>query len=358
MCVGSNRPSFLDSARFLWSIYPEVFDSGVRGRLGTIRTVIARPVPVPQPQKGMALLVDHNSSKLAHAERVFGIRFALVDPLVVRHRWRWRVLLVLACALPDRLRAVLTSMIHSANLCHHLAPSEQVYLWNPYALLQYAVDEIVSSEAVYHLEASYPPLRQTGRAFGSSVALEVLGYPPERQVLALQPWKFTRDDAVLVVYLTQLGAVYGEPSELALLDAVRAWRAATINPIEIFLHYSDRRVAALDPRHAEFFAEFGDLVTHRGSLEFSSRGQISLSAGSSIGLDLLSMNIAHFVVTHGIAGGGQQDGWRSYLDPSRPDVLRIGDGFEEWLRKIRSSQTELFDRVFEANVVEHLDTAW
>jgi len=355
--VRSGRPSLRDSARFLWAIYPEVFESGVRGRLGTIQTVIARPVSVPQPQKGLALLVDHNSSKLAHAERVFGIRFALVDPRAVRHLWRWRVLLVLACALPDRLRAVLTSMIHSANLRHHLAPGEQVYLWNPYALLQYAVDELVSSEAAYHLEASYPPLRKTGRAFGSSVALEVLGYPPERQVLALQPWTFTRDDAVLVVYLTKLDAVYRRPAELALLDAVRVWRAATINPIEIFLHYSDRRVAALDPRHADFFAEFGDLVTHCGSLEFSSLAQISLSAGSSIGLDLLSMDIAHFVVTDGIAAGGQRDGWRSYLDPSRPDVLRIGDGFEEWLRKIRSSQAELFDRVFEADVVEHLDTA-
>ena len=347
----SSRPSLLDSARFLWAISPEVFESGVRGRFGTIRTLMARLAPVPQLPEGLALLVDHNSSKLAHAERVFGIPFALVDPLSIRHLWRWRVLLLLGCALPDRLRAVLTSLIHAANLRHYLASDEQVYLWNPYTLLQYAVDELVSSEAAYHLEASYPPLRQTGRAFGSAVALEVLGYPPERQVLALQPWAFTRNDAVLVIYLTKLDEVYRRPSELALLDAVRAWRAVTSDPIEIFLHYSDRGVAASDPRHADFFAEFGDLVTNRGSLEFSSRAQISLSARSSIGLDLLSMDIAHFVVTDGVAPSGERDGWRSCLDRSRPDVLQIGDGVDEWLRKIRSSQTELFDRVFEADVV-------
>jgi hypothetical protein len=350
--VRSSRPSLRDSARFLWAISSEVFESGVRGRLGTIRTVMARSVPVPQPPKELALLVDHNSGKLAHAERVFGIPFALVDPLVVWHLWRWRVLLVFACALPDRLRAVVTSLIHAANLRHHLASGEQVYLWNPYSLLQYAVDELVSSEAVYHLEASYPPLRWTRHAFGCPAALELLGYPTERQVLAVQPWTFNRHDPILSVYLTKLDVVHRSPTELAILEAVRAWRGSTTRPIEIFLHYSDRGVAALDPKYADFFAEFGDLVSDRGSLDSSSRAQISLSALSSIGLDLLSMEIAHFVVTWEVKPGEPHDGWRSRLSPTRPDVLRLGESPDDWLWQMRLNHPELFDRVFREGVCQ------
>jgi hypothetical protein len=243
-------------------------------------------------------------------------------------------------------------MIHAANVRHYLASGEQVYLWNPYSLLQYAVDELVSSEAVYHLEASYPPLRQTRHAFGCAVALELLGYPTERQVLAVQPWTLTRHDPILSVYLTKLEDVHRSPTELAILEAVRAWRGSTVRPIEIFLHYSDRGVAALDPKYADFFAEFGDLVSDRGSLDCLSSAQISLSALSSIGLDLLSMEITHFVVTWEVKPGERHDGWRSRLSPTRSDVLRLGESPDDWLRQMRLNHPEPFDQVFSEGVCQ------
>jgi len=350
--VRSKRSSIRDSARFLWAIYPDVFESGVRGRFGTIRFVLARPAPIPQPQEGLALLVDHNSGKLAHAERVFGVPFALVDPLAVCHRWRWRVLLLLACLLPARVREVVTALIHVTNLARYVRSGQEIFLWNPYTLLQFAVDELLDVKATYHLSASYPALRRVKQAHGCSVALEVLGYEQSKRVEALQPWRFGRTDPILAIYLSQLDEVFQHESELSLLAAVRAWRYKTLAPIEIFIHYTDRERATYDQRHAEFFREFGDLVSDRDSLVSSSTGQISLSALSTIGLDLLSMEIAHFVVAPEPHSGEPTNVWQARLDPSRTDLLRATEGTEHWLQKIRFSRPDLFREVFRADITE------
>ena len=347
--MGSNRPSLLDSARFLWAAAPAVWESGVRGRLGTIRQAITRSKRNHGFAEGAVLLIDHNPSKVQHAERVFGSAVSLVNPLALPHRLLWRALLIAACALPGRARSVATTLIHASNLRHHLQPGQKIALWNPYTLLQFAVDERVGTESAYHLDASYPALRRVKKAHGCSVALNLIGYEQSKWVLALQPWSLDRTDPVLVVYLSKLEEVIRHASELTLLEAVRAWRSQTLAPIEIFIHYTDRVTARNDPQHRWFFDEFGELVSDRDSLDSSSTSQISLSALSTIGLDLLSMDIAHFVVVPQGAGSEPYDGWRSRLDSSRTDVLRVGDGVDQWRLKICSVRPDLFLQVFKVD---------
>lgn len=346
----SDRPSVCDSARFLWAISPDTWESGVRSRRGTIRAAVARSRPDPVFSEGAVLLIDHNSGKAEHAERVFGSAVSLINPLDVRHRLHWRALLIASCALPGRVRVVATSLIHASNLRHYLRPRQNIVLWNPYTLLHFAVDERVGSDATYHLNASYPALRRVRRAYGCSTALDILGYEESRRVETLQPWNFRRNDPVLVIYLSQLDEVSRHHSELSLLAAARAWREQTAAPIEIFIHYTNRGTAVNDPRHRWFFDEFGDLVSDRDSLKYSSTSQISLSALSTIGLDLMSMEIAHFVVLPRGPGSEPSDDWRLRLDPSRVDVLRVDAGVDDWLLKIRSSRPNLFNQVFKSGV--------
>ena len=355
--MNSGKFSLLDSARFLWSISPVVWESGVRGRLGTIRISMTRGNRASSGLGASALLIDHNPSKVAHAERVFGRPMTLVDPLTASHRLHWRVLLVLACLLPDRAREVATALIHAGNLRHLVRSDQQVFLWNPYTLLQFAVDEVLGTDAAYHLNASYPALRRVQNAHGCHVALDLLGYERPKRVEALQPWSLNRSEPVLVVYLSNLDEVRRFAPELSLLRAVRDWRHHTNLPIEIYIHYTDRRSAPGEPRHAAFFEEFGDLVTVQNSLELLSSDQISLSARSTIGLDLLSMDIAHFVVVPEHPSSERDAAWQLRLDPARADVLRAGDETDQWLRRIRASQPELFRRVFKVKVSHRLDTA-
>ena len=165
----------------------------------------------------------------------------------------------------------------------------------------------------------------------------------------LSAWRTTRCDVVRfdAPHLKWLEALHAADAEC--FEAVRAWRNHTVTPIEIFIHYTDRVTARNDPQHRWFFDEFGELVSDRDSLESSSTSQISLSALSTIGLDLLSMDIAHFVVVPQGAGSEPYDGWRSQLDSSRTDVLRVGDGVDQWLLTIRSVRPDLFQQVFKVD---------
>ena len=323
-----------------------MWETGVRSRRRTIWEAITRTKSPQGIPAGAMLLVDHNPSKVQHAERVFGSAVTLVNPLALAHRLHLRALLIGACALPGRARGIATSLIHACNFRHHVQPGQTIVLWNPYTLLQFAVDERVGTESAYHLDASYPALRRVKKAHGCSVALNLIGYEQSKWVLALQPWSLDRTDPVLVVYLSKLEEVIRHASELTLLEAVRAWRSQTLAPIEIFIHYTDRVTARNDPQHRWFFDEFGELVSDRDSLDSSSTSQISLSALSTIGMDLLSMDIAHFVVVPQGAGSEPYDGWRSRLDSSRTDVLRVGDGVDQWRLKICSVRPDLFQQVF------------
>ena len=344
--MNSGKFSLLDSARFLWSISPEVWQSGVRGRLGTIRISMTRGNRASSGLGASALLIDHNPSKVAHAERVFGRPMTLVDPLTASHRLPWRVLLVLACLLPDRAREVATALIHAGNLRHLVRSDQQIFLWNPYTLLQFAVDEVLGTDAAYHLDASYPALRRVQKAHGCQVALDLIGYDHATQVEALQPWSRQRSEPVLVVYLCKLDELARCASERGLLEAVRAWRHHTNLPIEIYIHYTDRGVARDAPRHSAFFGEFGDLVSEGNSLDQLSSNQISLSALSTIGLDLLSMDIAHFVMVPGSLQEEADGGWRERLDPKRVDVLRSDEPPDRWLDTIRNQHPVLSEQVF------------
>lgn len=332
----SSMRSLTGSPSFLWRISPEMWMSGVRGRLGTLRTaVLSRRLPdVPRIDAGCGVLVDSNPNKVPHAERVFGRPMVIVDPVTIRHNLRWRVALLLTCMLPTRSRAVVVAMVHAHNLSDRLTPEQRVYLWNPYTLMQFAVSEVLAVEATYHLDASYPRLRAVGRAHGCQVALDLLGYAADERVHTLQPWSLTRDEPVLVVYLSKLDEMQRHRSELRLLDAVRAWRDMTAEPIEIYLHYTDRQIARQDSFHAEFFDEFGDLISDENSLDRLSSGQVSISALSTIGLDLLSMDIAHFVMTPNDSSSEAVGVWQSRLAVGHHDVLITDDSPDSWLATI------------------------
>lgn len=347
-----NLRSLIDSASFLWEIYPKIApgEEGVRGRLGTMSLALLSWKSDDVPRTGMrvGVVVDSNHNKALHAERVFGRPMVIVDPLAIRHNLRWRVALLLTCMLPTRSRAVAVALVHARNLSGRLTTEQRVYLWNPYTLMQFAVSEVLAVEATYHLTASYPRLRSVEKAYGCEVALDLLGYAASERVNSLQPWSFTRDEPVLVIYLSKLEVLHRFESESRLLDAVRAWRQKTTAPIEIFLHYSDRQNARQERRNSAFFDEFGHLVTESDSLGCLSTHQISLSALSTVGLDLLSMNVAHFVMLPSVAVPEPLLDWRSRLDHHCAETLRYEDSPDRWMASIRDHHPDLFKTVFAA----------
>ena len=297
-------------------------------------------------------LVDQNPRKLVHARRVFGSDLSLLHPLEINHRTRWRILLLLTCALPERLRIVAVALIHAKNLQATIPQAREIYLWNPYNLLHYAVDEVLGTEGAYHLVATYPPLRFANYVYSNQVVRELSGESFGAHKVALQPWRIHRDDPILVLYLSKLNFGLQDESERALLNVARSWRDLTRFPIEIYLHYSDRTLNFEGDEREEILLEFGGLLKTEDSLSSASRNQISLSAASSIGLDLLTMDISHFVVAPVRSELPGRSDWQRRLDPEKWNVLTVDASFEVWLRGIRGKYPELFSRVFRQDVLD------
>ena len=336
----SGRPSLLDSARFLLSIRGELSGSGVRSRLGTLQIALNPIAPSAELRHSGAVLADSNSSKLGHACRVFGCQLRLVDPLATRHLLRYRILLVASSFLFGPVRELFVALIHASNLRKSLKAKPDVYLWNPYTLLQFAISERLELRAVYYLTVAYPAIRRPGRAFASPRAHDLIGTPVQLREIAYQPMSVNSSVIQCVFYPTQLHGLSVLETERQLISLARGLTEISQVPVRIFLHYIDREM----PREGlrESLGDLADIVTREDSLKGVSSRQISFSASSTIGLEFLSRGLCHFIIAprHDAVREVVGD-WRWRLEPDCPSVLWSDEHTAVWLERVRTQCPEL-----------------
>ena len=336
----SSRPSLVDSARFLWRVQGELSGSGVRSRLGTLHIVFKQPASGMNRLDSGAVLADHNTSKVEHASRVFGCQLRLVDPLATRHLFRYRVLLVVSSILFGPVREISVALIHASNFRRLLKAGPDVYLWNPYTLLQFAISERVELKGVYYLTVAYPEIRRPGRAFASPRAHDLIGTPTELREIAYQPIAVTSKVLRCAFYPTQLHGLSVLETERQLISLARALREISRVPVRIFLHYIDRQMQW--ERLRESLGDLADIVTQEDSLKSVSSRQISFSASSTIGLEFLSRGLCHFIIARPHDTGREVVGdWRWRLEPDCPSVLWSDEDTAVWLERVRTQCPEL-----------------
>ena len=337
----SSRPSLLDSARFLWRVQEELSGSGVRSRLGTLHIALKQPANRINRWDSGAVLADHNASKMEHASRVFGCQLRLVDPLATRHLLRYRVLLVVSSILFGQIRELSVALIHASNFRRLLKAEPDVYLWNPYTLLHFAVSERVELKAVYYLTVAYPGIRRPGRAFASPRAHDLIGTPTELREVAYQPMAVTSNVLQCAFYPTQLHGLSVLETERQLISLARGLREISRAPVRIFLHYVDRQMPWEGLR--ESLGDLADIVTREDSLKSVSSKQISFSASSTIGLEFLSRGLCHFIIARPHEAVREVVGdWRWRLEPDCPSVLWSDEDTAVWLDRVRTQCPELW----------------
>ena len=342
--MNSRKFSLLDSARFLWSVRGELSGTGVRSRLGTLRLAVTRGQAFASRGEGCRILADHNTSKLDHASRVFGCRLCLIDPLTISHLFRYRLLLVCSSFLIGDLREVTVALIHAENFKRVLASKPDIYLWNPYTLIQYAVSERIEVEAVYYLTVAYPPIRRTSRAFASGRAHELMGTPINLREIANQPMTVTSNSLQCVFYPTQLHGLSVLETERQLISLARTFRETSRIPVLIFLHYVDRNMPP--ELLSEALGDLAEIVTREDSLVGVSSRQISFSASSTIGLEFLSRQSCHFVLANRANSGREVVGdWRWRLEPDCSNVLWSDLKIDAWRKSIRITCPDLAELV-------------
>ena len=283
--------------RRLKHLVREVHGSGVPGPAGLLRMATQKSTesPIGDGHQGL-VLIDNNLNKVKHAERVFGERLCHIRMTPFALRFRDRLLLVLSAALPKHSRWILASSTIAKTIARNIGGSARVALYNPYLLVHYAVARELTIESTYHLSPEYPRIENTTFAYACPATHEILGYRRAVRRDAFQEMRFEEDHQVLRFYLSQAEATGGLPEERALVQLARwASRNCPVQ-IEIFLHYLDRGRSFADLKRLGIPAELHRHVRRDASLQTLSRFQLSMSATSTIGYDLVSADISHFIL--------------------------------------------------------------
>lgn len=340
-----SKPPSTESARYLWSIRRETSGSGVRSRWGTTRFALFGMPQSAEQKVTKDILLDHNKAKIIHAEEVFSCGLELVDPLSIHHAARYRIMLLLTAILPDSLRGLLVAWIHTKNLASWLPTDSKLYLWNPYTMLHFVLSERLLIHSVFYLTVAYPPLRQTSKTYASKRAHELLRTDPQLMVISEQSSTFLSSDVWCSIYMTQLHGLSVLESEKRLLDFARKLRSVCRTQVKIFLHYLDRDLS--DNQLESILGDLAELVSREDSLDTLSTRQLSFSASSTIGLDLLSKGVCHFIVANPTNGGREVVGdWRWRLSRGDAEVLWMDLPFDDWIRKIREQCPVIASEVF------------
>ena len=341
--------SRIANLRRLWFLLPKVFGSGIPRRPGLLKLIFG-----PSHQEfnfnpaGHLVLLDANENKVRHAEREFGEPCFRVDVTRCPLRLRARIHLFLCVLVPGRLGTIIACMVLARNLRHVLPSGSRVALYNPYFLVQYVAAEYFVVEKVFHLAADYPRVESARHVFACAAVHQILGYRVEQRRFTLQPHSVAEDIPVVRVYLTQILGLVTYREESSLIDFARWLRSRSDVRVEIFLHYVDRDIEETDPRSRSLFEDFGTSVRRDDSLQTLSACQISFSALSTIGYDLLSSDICHVVVFNPdrhetlVPVSDRLESWRA----ERADVIAYDTPYLGWLQAAFDVDKASFEAVF------------
>ena len=328
----------------------DMHSSGIRSRKGMLfHAFFARGVS-PEVEDAMHILIDHNESKVRHAERTFEVGLVQVDPLRLPLRVCDRVKIIIASCWPRPTWSKIAAQIIARNTRRIFGVGSQFYLWNPYTLLQYLVACEGGVNKVYHLSARYPAVPGVRQALANRVVHDIIDYPKSVRVVASQDSHFADSERVLCFYFSKLSNELSGKRGVRMLEFIDFIADKLSLPPRIFLHYSDRGDATAGTLTDSVKSRFKHLICEDTSLHKLSRNQISLSTSSTVGYEVASLLDSHFFV--------QQSGV-SFLESSRGLTERVGrwqaqyrqfldtdETFDVWEQRLRDFDRGAGLRVF------------
>lgn len=349
----SSESRVRDVLRSVHELEDQVYSSGLPGLGETLKTLFSWDrAEDSEFEEGSLLLVDRNPNKVAHAEEVFGEPATLFRLSISHPSAGERLALLLSLVLPRRWRHTLGALVVAKNVLRRLPKKCRVALFNPYFLTHYAVAEMTTVDKVYHLSPEYPRVRRFKQVFANRVVHEIYGYPPHARCVVARSIVYRGEFPVVRIYLSQLRAVGRLPEERALLRLARRMNAESWAPVEIFLHYLDRELTEGELCELGIDEELQVIIRRANSLEYVSQGQISFSATSTIGYDLLASDVNHFIFVdrdRPLRGFIRGEAWvrlREWRDACNR-VTSFDIEFDELLRVVRGVNSEAFVATFD-----------
>jgi len=269
---------------------PLLHDWGVLRWRGTVRRSVRL-----RDQKAAAtilsgsvrILVDYNERKSTDAASVWNpVNF--LNPYWLRPSLCERLLLLISLGLPRNAAKSLRACALALTIRSRLPRTTDLVAWNPYSVFHHAIIDICEVSETYLLSPKYPLPNGRTKFLGHRVLKDI--YSLNGNTFTATKWntKITSDEARVALYFTKL--CERDPREERLKEFGLFLIRHSV-PIAIYLHYVDRDQATITGLGPELLPA----VKRVPSVEDISSNQISVSGVSTIGLELLSADLAHFV---------------------------------------------------------------
>lgn len=257
--------------------------------------------------EGSDFLLEYNLKKAAPAQRVFRRPLVFVHPRDLRFRGYECVLLFVASFVVTRRRLVAMYLqILAKSLDASIPKNATIHLFNPYHMLHLAAAMVDRPSAIYFgsgelLMRQQKYFSNADTVFGTSETLKHGVQPSQSQVVTVVPeHTFVSSANRVAVYFTALDRLPRYANEERLGEFALWINQHVCEPLCVYLHYLD--TASSDWPHRLEELGLAALISRvripcagQGSLHELSSCQISFSAASSIGGDLISLGVRHFV---------------------------------------------------------------
>jgi len=323
-----------DDFKALLKTAPQLLDWGVIRWRGAVRRSLRLRNDQALDQDALRrewLLIDYNERKLADASEVWG-DVAFLNPYWLRPTLIERILLGISLFLPANTSTPLRAMAIAITVKKRVSKDAKRVAWNPYSVFHHAIIRLCDVQETYILSPKYPLPESKTSFVGHRVLQEIYSLENSRFRPRQQAIQLASSDQRVAFYFTKLSE--SDPREERLKEFALFLLKKGV-PIVIYLHYVDRdgpEVQGLNP-------ELVPSVRRAKSIEDISSRQISVSGVSTIGLELLSHDLAHFVC-FGEVGDQSSIPFSSDSTPFRcwikdhPRGLRRSLPNNEWVEQI------------------------
>ena len=317
---------------------------GTLSRLGAVKRALSSS-KTEELREGSRFLIDHNEKKLEPAQKIWG-DLTFVNLYEVAPSALERLLLLGGQLLSDRQRRVVQGMATALSLKRVLPENRQVYVWNPTQIVHHCIIEIIGSADCMIFNPIIPLPANTMKYSGRRLVREVYKLPHSRFREVAPRFNTVSKTPRIAIYLSKLpdlGPIRNSAEARLVEFGVYLWGLGI--ETRFFFHYRDRQSIerAVELGIPREICDLGD------SMNLLSSAQISLSANSTIGLDLNAAGCAHFfcIVTERPGTFARSDKLTplaNYLLESRRH-LRVEHSDDQWISTIANEEPVVWSKV-------------
>ena len=307
--------------------------TGSLSRLGSIRRLLM--MTKTTDLNGPYVVVDHNMNKFTAAKRHWpGCDF--LNPYLIKPCLVERFLILIAVLVGTNLRLSLQAIGLGISVQKAIGENRTTVIWNPTQVFHHGISLTAERCECYLKSPEVPLLRKCEKFVGVKMIGAIYGLNAVQFTAHNVEHRVTSQQSRIGIYLSKLDR--HDEREARLLQFAEFLNAER-KPFKIFLHYQDRTLP-LHPKIANFPR---GVVSLEDSLFALSSEQVSISAMSTIGLELASISKNHFFC---IGGSPDVVGADRTVTPlytflsGQGHALRTSQGDHDWLGQIITESGE------------------